>query len=396
MANILFFCNYQVAQPACGGIVRVSGILAELFTKHGHNCYLCYFFDNPGEPCPYFLDRLVLEPHNEEEKLSRFILDNKIDILLLQVPLNNTNWYLLPMLRKVSDNTNHCTLIHCIHNVPFAECKGFDWSYIRYMMREKEPFMSKCKKILWGLICHYFPKAAILKTRVRYERICKFCDKTILLSDRYIPYFVDNVRCDKNTVLGIKNPLTYTSRLSKDEIDSKENTVVVVGRINESWKRLSKAIRIWSLIENKYKVDDWSLIFVGDGGDMDYFQNMTAKKGLRHVTFAGRQDPVEYYRKASIIMSTSAIEGLPMVLLEAKQMGCVPIVFNSYDTVYDLITDSYNGYIVDYNDYKGYAAKLHYLMTHDDVRKEMIENCLNSNADFLPDNIYKEWEKVLQ
>ena len=196
--------------------------------------------------------------------------------------------------------------------------------------------------------------------------------------------------------MGIKNPLTYTSRLSKDEIDSKENTVVVVGRINESWKRLSKAIRIWSLIENKYKVDDWSLIFVGDGGDMDYFQNMTAKKGLRHVTFAGRQDPVEYYRKASIIMSTSAIEGLPMVLLEAKQMGCVPIVFNSYDTVYDLITDSYNGYIVDYNDYKGYAAKLHYLMTHDDVRKEMIENCLNSNADFLPDNIYKEWEKVLQ
>ena len=49
---------------------------------------------------------------------------------------------------------------------------------------------------------------------------------------------------------------------------------------------------------------------------------------------------------------------------------------------------------MDYNDYNGYAAKLHYLMTHDDVRKEMIGNCLNSNTDFLPDNIYKEWEKV--
>lgn len=396
MANILFFCNYQVAQPACGGIVRVTGTLAEIFSRHGHHCHLCYYHDFEGIPVPFFEDRLVLEQHKEENVLARYIEEKKIDTLFLQVPLNNTNWYLLPMLRKVVDGAKeHCTLIHCFHSIPFAECKGFDISYLRYMSKRKEALAEKMKKMLWATFSMLFPRLAVTKTSARYARICNYCDLTVLLSKRYLPFFTSHVKCDSAKVIGIGNPHTFPTRLTEEEIQAKTKTVVIVGRLDESTKRLSKAIRIWSIIENGYKVKDWSLVIVGDGADMGYYKHLAADYHTENITFAGKQNPVDYYRKASVLMSTSAIEGLPMVILEAEQMGCVPMAFDSFDTVHDLIDDSRNGFIVRYNDYEEYAARLYSLMTDETKRTAMMKQCLNGGQEFQPDVIYKEWEKIL-
>lgn len=397
MANILFFCNYQVSQPACGGIVRVTGTLADIMSRHGHNCHLCYYFGNSGEPIGTFGERLLLKQHDEENDLARLIEEKKIDVIILQVPLNNSNWYLLPMLRKLADNApGRCLLIHCFHTLPFAECRGYDLPYFRYMLLQKDLFSHKVKNLVWAAFCMLFPRTATAKTSPRYKRICDYCDYMILLSKRYIPFFTNHVDCRKEQVKGILNPLTFSSALTSREIGSKTKTVVIVGRLDESTKRLSKAIRIWSAIENRYKIKDWSLVFVGDGEDMDYYKRLAVRYKTENITFAGRQDTVEYYRKASILMCTSAIEGLPMVIIEAKQMGCIPVSFNSFDSVYDLIEDSYNGYIVRYNDLDGYAARLSYLMTHDDVRTQMIEHCLQSNDAYLPDNIYRDWQEIIE
>ena len=397
MANILFFCNYQVAQPACGGIVRVTGTLADIFSSHGHKCHLCYYFDNAGKPIESFCDRLVLQQHHEESVLATYLEEKNIDYIFLQTPLDNTNWYLLPMLRRLADNmSGHCTLIHCYHSIPFAECKGFDRQYFKYLLKQKDAILPKTKKLLWASLCMLFPKLAVKKTSPRYSRICTYCDLMVLLSKRYIPFFISHVRCRDEQIQGIPNPLTFSSTLSIDQIDAKTKTVIIVGRLDESTKRLSKAIRIWSIIENRYNVKDWSLIIVGDGPDMEYYKRLANVFKTKNITFAGRQYPVEYYRKASILISTSAIEGLPMVILEAKQMGCIPVVFDSYDTASELIADSYNGFVVKNNDYESFAAKLYFLITHQEVRTEMIKHCLESNDDFLPETIYKEWEKIIR
>lgn len=396
MANILFFCNYQVAQPACGGIVRVSGTLSDIFTKYGHKCYLCYYFDFNTSPTGSFQDRLKLQQHDEENALAAFLEHNKIDVIILQVPLNNSNWYLLPMLRKLCDNmSGHCTLIHCFHSIPFSECKGFDWPYLIYMLKQKGPFIQKVRKQLWATVSMLFPKLAVRKTSPRYSRICQYCDYMVLLSKRYIPFFVDHVNCTKEQIKGISNPFTYSSVLSNDGKDAKDKTVVIVGRLDESTKRLSNAIRIWSIIENRYQIKDWSLIIVGDGSDMDYYKRLATKSKTKNILFTGKQNPVDYYRKASILMVTSAVEGFGMVILEAMQMGCIPLAFDSYEAVHDLITDSYNGFVVKYKDHKEYAAKLYYLMTHDDVRKEMMAHCLEDKKQFSAETIYKEWEELI-
>lgn len=395
MANILFFCNYQVAEPACGGIVRVTGVLADIFSRKGHSCHLCYYFDNTGLPVTCFESRLILEQHNEEQALAGFIEEKDIDIIILQVPLNNTNWYLLPMLRRLSVGCR-CTLIHCFHTLPFAECRGYDRSYFKYMLSQNDALLPKLKKQVWASVCMLFPKFAVRKTASRYDRICSYCDRMILLSERYIPFFISHVSCRKEQIMGIMNPMSFPFRLPVEELAYKTRTVVIVGRLDESTKRLSKAIRIWSLIEKKYNVKDWSLIFIGDGPDNDYYRQMVSESDVHNITFAGRQDPVEYYRKASILMSTSAIEGLPMVILEAMQMGCVPVAFDSFDAVYDLISDSENGYIVKYNDLDGYASRLYHLMTHDDERRAMMERCLAGQEKFQADRIYDRWKTIIE
>ena len=70
---------------------------------------------------------------------------------------------------------------------------------------------------------------------------------------------------------------------------------------------------------------------------------------------------------------TSSFEGWPMVLMEAMQMGVVPIAFNSFESVYDIIDDHLNGIIVENNDIDMYVKQLKWLMCHEEECMKMGE-----------------------
>ena len=61
---------------------------------------------------------------------------------------------------------------------------------------------------------------------------------------------------------------------------------------------------------------------------------------------------------------TSGFEGWPMVLMEAMPMGVVPIAFNSFESLQDIISHKENGIIIPNNDMDKYVAGLKWLMTH--------------------------------
>ena len=77
-----------------------------------------------------------------------------------------------------------------------------------------------------------------------------------------------------------------------------------------------------------------------------------------HFVIVRRKNPLRYYEHASIFMMTSAYEGWGMTVIEAMQNGVVPIVFNSYSAVYDILTDEEDGIIIENNDIKNYADKV--------------------------------------
>lgn len=56
-------------------------------------------------------------------------------------------------------------------------------------------------------------------------------------------------------------------------------------------------------------------------------------------------------------MMTSIWEGLPMTLIEAMHYGCVPIAFDSFAALYDLIDNGNNGFIIPNNDIDCFVKK---------------------------------------
>lgn len=70
---------------------------------------------------------------------------------------------------------------------------------------------------------------------------------------------------------------------------------------------------------------------------------MACKLNLRNIEFKGTQPSEPYYAESSVLCMTSTYEGFPMVLIEAQQYGCVPMAFDSFEAVHDIIEDGENG-----------------------------------------------------
>lgn len=91
---------------------------------------------------------------------------------------------------------------------------------------------------------------------------------------------------------------------------------------------------------------DWSLEFVGDGFQLDDLRRLATKMNLERVTFHGFLPPQDFYKKSKIFLMTSDYEGWGLTLTEAMQYKCVPLVMSTYSSVYDIIDDGKNGFLI--------------------------------------------------
>ena len=168
----------------------------------------------------------------------------------------------------------------------------------------------------------------------------KHSDKIQLLSSKFIPAFkkiLPNI--SDRQLIAIGNPLVFNTTYNIGSIIEKKKKIIVVCSTNYV-KRVHLMIEIWNEIEKDNRFNDWSFDFVGGGEGFKHIIQMAKK--LKRIKFVGYQQPEEYYRQSSIFMMTSRFEGWPMVLMEAMQMGVVPIVFNSFESLTDIIVEKEN------------------------------------------------------
>ena len=83
-----------------------------------------------------------------------------------------------------------------------------------------------------------------------------------------------------------------------------------------------------------------------------------------------------------------------MTLIEAMHYGCVPIAFDSFAALHDVIADGQTGYIIDNNDLKDFVSKLKAL-TNGKV-EEMREHVLAQENKFDVEPIINIWDKELK
>ena len=180
----------------------------------------------------------------------------------------------------------------------------------------------------------------------------------------------------------------------------KRKTVLYLGRLTYSDKRVDRLVRIWKQAWEKHP--DWTLKIVGEGPEKPQLERMTAKLQLKNIEFAPFTSNVaEYYNEAAILCLVSEFEGWPMVLVEAQNHGVVPIAYECSNGVRELMAPSgVAGVLVKPFDQDEYAAKLSDLMSNPELRACIQGNIITKNREYTPEKIGERWEsmfyKILQ
>ena len=124
---------------------------------------------------------------------------------------------------------------------------------------------------------------------------------------------------DRLLVINNFNDVNNITKLSKEKLSIKKNnkTLLFVGRLDDSSKKLGRAI---NLVKNIANIDLW---IVGDGPDRYKYEALVTKNDLNdRITFFGRKEnPYPYMKECDYIILTSDYEGFPVTYLEALVLG---------------------------------------------------------------------------
>ena len=129
----------------------------------------------------------------------------------------------------------------------------------------------------------------------------------------------------------------------------------------------------------------------GMGEDYELYCNLVKRLKLKNVIFEGWQSPKAYYENAKIFLMTSRYEGWGMTIVEAQQMGCIPIVMDTFKALHDIVLDGENGFIVEDNDIDHMADVIRYLVYNPIKMSEIALKSSISTHRFSIDNIGKKW-----
>lgn len=279
---------------------------------------------------------------------------------------------------------NRIPIISVIHNNPIQEYGHLWHSAIRL---RNESFIEKLKRIA-RIILYPKTKFQMHKSILNhYKYLYNHTETICLLSSQFLPILkcIDESLLKKAFV--INNPNTYKA---VNNIPPKENIVLYVGRLQNRQKNLTDLISIWRKIKN----DKWKLIIIGDGPDRTFLEILSS--GCKNIVFEGFKDPEPYYQNAKILCLTSIFEGFPMCLTEAMQFGCVPIAFDSFPAIRDIIIPNETGILVKPFSKKEYIFKLTHLMEDDDYRTQLSQKGFNYVKKFDISNILPKWTKLFE
>ena len=220
-------------------------------------------------------------------------------------------------------------------------------------------------------------------------------DRFILLSNSYITELYNiTKKQDPYKICVINNLLALQS--TPLDCNQRKKQVLILGRLDDFQKNISSALRIWKLIENS-GFYDWKLVIAGSGIDEKKLQDYAKVLKLKNVSFVGEtSEPEKYFQESSLFMMTSHIEGWPMALLEAQQNGCVPVVFNTFAALSEIIENNINGCIIEKNNEKLFASKLVELMDELPFRQTLSLNCVKLCKKFSSKTIGEKWDSLLK
>lgn len=175
-----------------------------------------------------------------------------------------------------------------------------------------------------------------------------------------------------------------------------ESKIILSAGLLGKIKRFDLLVPIGKIVFSRHP--DWQWLLCGDGPERKVLENAVQEAGLSdHICFCGSvKDMESMYRRASIYVLTSEMEGLPMVLLEAKSYGLPIISFDIETGPSDIVQDGVNGYLVKSGDTDEMAERICGLIEEDALRKTFSDAAELDMDKFDEGRILELWEQLIQ
>lgn len=378
--KILIVAQFPLAEHG-GGVGRVSRTLAAEFRRRGHEClYLSVergSSEVPGDPLQLQVPSTPVACSSNIQFLKELIRDREIDVVINQAGFDGE---VLDLVTAVNDV---CRL-YAVHHNCVACLQEHHQSIV-------EHFLDSCRvprflrmPVVYRLLKYRSRK----KIGMNFERAARESRRLVLLANSFINELsVFTNRIDERKVSAILNPAPFQA--DPTAMTEKEDVLLFVGRLENGQKRVDRLLDIWSGISRQHK--SWRLEIVGDGPDNDALKSYAEKLDLERVTFNGHQDPVPYYRKAKLLLMTSDFEGFGMVLVEAQAFGCVPIAFECFSSIGEIIENNRSGLIVERGDTRSFVNSLDAAMSDRERLEGMSIHALEAVERFSSKKIAEQW-----
>lgn len=380
MANILIIIP---ALYCGGGLQKISLQLSQELIRRGHRVTVVDKHDPPMDKISYLdtfpkfekIDSYI--PNTKNIKQFCDILNvNDIDIIIYEGYFNEVNNFLTNVKRYIN-----IPILSVYHNSPDASMpKG----------RNSIPSIG-LKNLIKKFGYHLYEKYSRLKVGKFLKSPSKFSDKVILLSESFRDLYYDFTKVCKN--IEIITNFVYPPSINCNKERKKQ--LLYVGRLEEEAKKFSRVLKIWEKIHTDYP--EWSLVIAGEGRCKDQYEQYVKDKSLPRVTFLGYvADPSELYQASKISLMTSDYEGFGLVLVEAMSNGCIPMAYNSFRSLTDIIDDRVNGMVIDPFKEDLYIERLRLLMNDEVLQSKMSFNAQLKSHMFYPNSIVSKWETLIE
>lgn len=382
--NILFIFECEMDEFK-GGVQRITKTLSEQFETLKVNTYFLatqFPKENMHLKNQFYLPNLseTLNPENIIY-LKKLIEELNIKSIINQSAFNID---ILKLIKKSKSNEVKVITVH--HNT----INGLFENYLESQLKSLPNifpirYLNKNIKVKLLYIFH------VIKNQIKIKYILNNSDYLVLYFDvlkdelnaRY------NIKIN-NKIKAITNPLPFKNV----EVNlNKRNSILYVGRLEYVQKRVDILLDIWGKIYKDYP--QWQLDIVGDGPEKDELQIQIENQKIKNVIFHGFQDPYSFYSESKILCMTSAFEGFGMVLIEAQAHGTVPVAFNCFNSIGEVIINGKTGLILPQYDNITFEIELRKLIEDKEKLDEMASNGRKHIENFKVEKIAKLWLDLL-
>ena len=370
--NILFI-SFGL-DPTVGGTERVTRTLMENFEHLGMACYITFC---SGDDPSFSSERKQKLNYRGGYSVFKKTMDNfigKHDIKLI-INENVCEWNVSRYFKDLKESNSKISVIYCLHNTP-------DLFVPHYTKIDAQTIKN--------VVYRWFTGRTIYMAK--HKRMYDVADRYVVLSPSYIHRFYEIFGLqDEGKVIALPNPITMAK--PEGEQQEKDNIFLVVARLAEKQKNLSAILRIWKEFYPHHK--NYRLQIVGYGPDEQYLRDYAESLSLEGVEFVGKTNtPQKYYAKAKFFLMTSRFEGFPMTIIESMQYNCIPIVYNSFTAIGDIIKSGKNGILVQDSDEQSFLEAMNSLVDNEDNQEYIKNNLQSSLLKFSKENVGEKWENL--